>query len=318
MLNRPQNGGVVQNGRRTGQMKNSPNGKAQPPAAIEPFNVQKEIFSALKKKIIERAGSTCLAGFGRRFRLMDRGGQGFDDQGANAHNRKGDGKLSSYELYTGLKQVGIGVDKAGAESLLVALDKDGSGFVCFNEFITALKGGEMTPRRIAITKQAYEIICNKSATPCSKNPKCSSCANTYDYASAYDVSQNPDVLEGRKTPDEAIRDFMENFDLDGDGCVTWEEFLQYYDMISCSIDRDDYYELMMRNAWRIAGGTGAAQGTTNYQRKVRYLKDGKKYTVLLSNDLGIDLNNPKSIKAELYKRGVYSYDKLYMDNRIEC
>ena len=38
-----------------------------------------------------------------------------------------------------------------------------------------------------------------------------------------------------------------------DGIVTWIEFLDYYKDISVGIDRDDYFELMMRNAWHISG-----------------------------------------------------------------
>ena len=41
-------------------------------------------------------------------------------------------------------------------------------------------------------------------------------------------------------------------------CDTFEEFCDYYKEISASIDGDDYFELMIRNAWRIAGGEGAA------------------------------------------------------------
>ena len=35
--------------------------------------------------------------------------------------------------------------------------------------------------------------------------------------------------------------------------VTKEEFEEYYNNISMSIDRDDYFELMMNNAWNMDG-----------------------------------------------------------------
>jgi hypothetical protein len=41
-----------------------------------------------------------------------------------------------------------------------------------------------------------------------------------------------------------------------DGIVTVEEFLDYYKDISASIDGDDYFELVIRNAWHIDGGEG--------------------------------------------------------------
>ena len=36
-----------------------------------------------------------------------------------------------------------------------------------------------------------------------------------------------------------------------DGIVTFEEFCDYYEGVSCSIDRDDYFELMMKRAWKL-------------------------------------------------------------------
>ena len=47
-----------------------------------------------------------------------------------------------------------------------------------------------------------------------------------------------------------------------DGKVSVEEFEEYYKDISASIDQDDYFELMIRNAWHIAGGKGQYENTT--------------------------------------------------------
>jgi calcyphosin len=38
-----------------------------------------------------------------------------------------------------------------------------------------------------------------------------------------------------------------------DGKVSVEEFVEYYKNISCSIDNDEYFELMINNSWNIKG-----------------------------------------------------------------
>ncbi len=48
-----------------------------------------------------------------------------------------------------------------------------------------------------------------------------------------------------------------------DAVITKAEFERYYANLSASIDRDDYFELMIRNAWHISGGEGWAANTTN-------------------------------------------------------
>ena len=71
----------------------------------------------------------------------------------------------------------------------------------------------------------------------------------------YDTSFHPEVKSGKISKAEALREFLTQFDtIDKDGIVTREEFIEYYKNVSASIDTDDYFELMMRNAWHLTGG----------------------------------------------------------------
>jgi len=47
-----------------------------------------------------------------------------------------------------------------------------------------------------------------------------------------------------------------------DGKIGMDEFCDYYTDVSASVDRDDYFELMMRNAWHLEGGEGASANTS--------------------------------------------------------
>jgi len=49
-----------------------------------------------------------------------------------------------------------------------------------------------------------------------------------------------------------------------DHVVTKEEFEEYYNNVSASIDNDQYFELMMNNAWKINDGDRSyGKGWTN-------------------------------------------------------
>ena len=69
-----------------------------------------------------------------------------------------------------------------------------------------------------------------------------------------------------------------------DGIVTIEEFEDYYNDISAGIPNDDYFELMIRNAWHIAGGEGWCQETT-IKRVLKVHEDGREEVVMVENDL---------------------------------
>ena len=56
---------------------------------------------------------------------------------------------------------------------------------------------------------------------------------------------------------------------DIDGVVTWKEFLDYYKGLSAALDNDNYFQLMIRNAWHLSGG----EGQVRYASQPRHLID---------------------------------------------
>ena len=78
-----------------------------------------------------------------------------------------------------------------------------------------------------------------------------------DVKHAYSAKQHPDVKSGRRSEDEVLFEFLDTFDqhhsehVEGrDGnVVTLNEWLEYHNLVSMAIDRDDCFEVMMANAW---------------------------------------------------------------------
>lgn len=63
---------------------------------------------------------------------------------------------------------------------------------------------------------------------------------------------NPEFLEGRKTRDDILGDFLNNFDGakgNNDGKVTMNEFTDYYTDLSMSTPSDEYFVRMMESTW---------------------------------------------------------------------
>ena len=73
--------------------------------------------------------------------------------------------------------------------------------------------------------------------------------------------------------------------------------------MSASIDLDDYFELMIRNAWHIPGGEGWCANTANKRVLVTH-PDGSQTVECINDDLGLDLNDPAAIQAKLQEQGV--------------
>ena len=64
---------------------------------------------------------------------------------------------------------------------------------------------------------------------------------------------NPEFLEGKKTKDEILAEFLNNFDGargNNDGIVTWAEFYDYYCDLSMSTPSEEYFVQMMESTWQ--------------------------------------------------------------------
>ena len=73
-----------------------------------------------------------------------------------------------------------------------------------------------------------------------------------EIAGIYDVSMNPEFLEGRKTKEEILTDFLSNFEGakgNSDGVLTTQEFFDYYTDLSMSTPSDEYFVRMMESTW---------------------------------------------------------------------
>mmetsp|Transcript_31932 Transcript_31932/g.28939 ORF Transcript_31932/g.28939 Transcript_31932/m.28939 type:complete len:138 (+) Transcript_31932:649-1062(+) len=108
----------------------------------------------------------------------------------------------------------------------------------------------MNNRRLKLVNQAFSIIDKDGSGDLTID----------DLRGRYDARNHPEVKAGKKTEDQVLHEFLKTFEsmydynrIDDDR-VTREEFIEYYNYVSASIDDDRYFELMMNNSWRMNDG----------------------------------------------------------------
>ena len=105
--------------------------------------------------------------------------------------------------------------------------------------------------------------------------------NIQDIAGIYDVSMNPEFLEGRKTREEILADFLNNFDGargNNDGIVTKQEWDDYYTDLSMSTPSDEYFVRMMESTWQVPEEENSAVTQQTVSHLLREVKSCLLYT----------------------------------------
>ena len=168
-------------------------------------------------------------------------------------------------------------------------DEDGGGTITYDEFLFGIRG-EMNERREQMVLLAFDVLDKDK----------SGVVDVDDIVGMYNVEGNLEVLSGKKTKNQVLREFLDTFDCgEKDGKVTPSEFKRYYANISASVDLDDYFELMIRNAWHIPGGEGWCANTANKRVLVTDPETGEERIECVENDLGMDSSDPAAIQARL-------------------
>jgi hypothetical protein len=153
----------------------------------------------------------------------------------------------------------------------------------------------MSQRRINLVSMAFNILDRDGSGEVTPD----------EIMDRYDASKHPDVLAGKRTAQDVLQEFLDTFDVGGevDGKVTRQEFLNYYSNVGATIDNEDYFELMIRNAWHISGGSGAAANSSN-RRVLVTRSDGSQYVEEIKNDLGLKANDKEGMMNRLKSQGV--------------
>ncbi len=178
------------------------------------------------KEVMRSRGAREFRGIARRFRI-------FAD---------GDGYIDRAEFADGLLEMGIDLKNEQIDALLGFFDKNGDGKISLDEFLVGIRG-QLNAKRQAVVDKAFLAF----------DKTCDGVVDAEDLKDHFNVEKHPKFQSGEMTRDEIFMEFLSNFnDKNGDGKIQRQEFNDYYAAVSADIDHDDYFVLMVLQAWGLA------------------------------------------------------------------
>ena len=236
------------------------------------------IVSKFREELRKHGGYGFVA-VQRKFRIID------DD---------GNKSIDMTEFKKALKEMDVNLDDTEILALFKHFDTHKTNSISFEEFVQGVRA-PLNIRRKSLIHMAFDRL-DVSGDGNIDGDEISKC---------YDASKHPEVISGQKTETEVLEEFLSTFDVGGevDGKVTRDEFVNYYHNLSASIDNDDYFELMIRNAWHLSGGEGWSANTSNLRVLVTH-SDGRQTVEEIKNDLGLKPNDREGMIARLREQGM--------------
>ncbi len=202
------------------------------------------ILNIIREKLCQR-GVQGICSIARNFRIVDE------------NNTQ---TIDFNEFKKACKNFNFGLDDNQLRIAFVAFDRDNTGEIDYDEFVRSVRG-EMNEFRQKLVQKAFDIL------DVNKNGQIS----FDEIKNKYNSSKHPEVLSGKKTEDEVLKEFMDTFQetynylcgTESDNVITIEEFLEYYENVSMIIDDDEYFEVLLNNTWKMGLNTNYNKGWKN-------------------------------------------------------
>lgn len=140
------------------------------------------------------------------------------------------------------------MEERDVHSLFSLFDSNRNGRINYEEFLREITG-EMNEFRKELVRGAFKKFDHDGGSRVDVN----------NVKGLYSASLHPDVKSGKKSEDEILMEFLDTFELHyrmkhknlRDTTVSLEEFIEYYNNLSCSILDDEYFELIINNSWNL-------------------------------------------------------------------
>jgi Ca2+-binding EF-hand superfamily protein len=158
------------------------------------------------------------------------------------------GYLDQSEFNKALKDYRVNVTPDEGRKLFRIFDVNGDGSISYDEFLRMVIGEMNQPRKNLVKRAFDKIDRNRNGI-----------VELDDLKGVYNAKNHPDVKLGKKTEEEVLSEFLDTFEMhyallhpgSRDKRISFDEFIEYYNNVSMSIEDDRYFELMITNAWNL-------------------------------------------------------------------
>lgn len=189
-----------------------------------------ELLDYFRHKLAGRAGNGLIS-LRRVFNIID--------QDKN-------GQISIAEFSSIMREFKIELSREQINLIFKIFDLNKDGTLSYDEFLAGVRG-RMNEIRIDAVNSAFDRLDKDNQ----------GFIELQDLVSRYQASQHPAVVDGRKTEEQVLAEFLDTFEThhnlnnggSGDSRVSREEFIGYYDNISSTIGEDEYFTNLLAVSW---------------------------------------------------------------------
>lgn len=157
------------------------------------------------------------------------------------------GEIDLHDFTQVIQAFNVPISNTDIRSLFETFDRNKKGKINYMDFMTAIKG-EMNASRRAAVELAFKNldVGNKGFI------------TLKELLGGYCAKNHPLVCSGKRTEEQALTEFIETFEMSkslsgrgDDMMVTKEEFVDYYNSVSASVESNKDFEDIVINTWRL-------------------------------------------------------------------
>ncbi|KAJ3268524.1 hypothetical protein HK104_005351, partial [Borealophlyctis nickersoniae] len=136
--------------------------------------------------------------------------------------------------------VGVQMENADVDAVISRYDTTGKGLIPIDKFIYGVKG-DLPSKRLHLVQDVYKLLLDSTTR---------GVVSLKDAKAKYNTLAHPRVQSGELDPDRVLSDFVTYWERGrSDGRIELVEWEYYFAGLSAAIDRDEYFDKVMRQCW---------------------------------------------------------------------